>query len=145
MSVACYCDDCQEGSRQIEALPNGRPAQDPDGGTALVLYLKDRVTCSTGAPLLKALKIREKSPTNRVVATCCNSAMMLNFDNGLPWLSVYRARFQGDVPPAEARIQTKFKPEGTDIPNDVPSYATFPLKFPAKVVAAWIAKLLFAR
>jgi hypothetical protein len=31
-SVVCYCDDCQEGSRQIEALPNARPAQDPDGG-----------------------------------------------------------------------------------------------------------------
>jgi len=43
-SVVCYCDDCQEGSRQIEALPNARPVQDPDGGTAYVLYRKDRVT-----------------------------------------------------------------------------------------------------
>jgi hypothetical protein len=33
ISVVCYCDDCQEGARQIEALPNARPVRDPDGGT----------------------------------------------------------------------------------------------------------------
>src|SRR5260370_34280610 len=80
-SVVCYCDDCQEGSRQIEALPNARPVRDPDGGTAYSVYRKDRVKCSRGALLLKSHKIREKSATNRVIATCCNSAMFLNFDD----------------------------------------------------------------
>ncbi len=49
-------------------------------------------------PLLKGLKLKEKSATNRVVATCCNSAMVLNFDDGKPWVSVYRRRLAGDVP-----------------------------------------------
>ncbi len=44
-SAVCYCESCQEGSRQIEALPSGRPVCDPDGGTAMVLYRKDRVEC----------------------------------------------------------------------------------------------------
>ena len=88
--VICYCDDCQEGSRQIEALPNARPAQDPDGGTAYVVYRKDRLRCSRGASLLKGYKIRTISTTNRVIATCCNSAMFLNFDDGKHWVDAMR-------------------------------------------------------
>lgn len=142
LSVACYCDDCQAGALQIEALRNAGPVRDPDGGTAYLLYRKDRLKCAKGAQLLQGYKIREKSATNRVAATCCNSAMYINFDRGPHWVSVYRARFQGDVPPLQMRIWTKYKPEGSDIPNDVPSYATFPLKFIAKLVAARIAMLL---
>ena len=93
-SVACYCDDCQEGCRQIEALPNAHPVRDPDGGTAYVLYRKDRVECSRGAQFLQDYKIREKSATNRVVATCCNSAMFMNFDDSKHWVPVYRTRFR---------------------------------------------------
>jgi hypothetical protein len=142
VSVVCYCDDCQQGSRQIEALLNAHPVQDPDGGTAYIVYRKDRVKCSKGALFLKSHKIREKSATNRVVATCCNSAMFLNFDDGKHWVSMYRARFQGDVPPLQMRICTKFKPENGDVPRDVPAYAGFPVKFLAKLLAARIAMLL---
>lgn len=142
MGVACYCDDCQEGARQIEALPNACPVRDPDGGTAYLLYRKDRFKRSKGAQLLKGYKLREKSVTSRIVATCCNSAMFLEFDNGQHWVSLWRARFQGDVPPLQMRIQTKFKPENSDVPSDVPSYPTFPLKFVAKLVAARIAMML---
>jgi hypothetical protein len=141
-SVACYCDDCQEGSRRIEALPNARPVQDPDGGTAYVLYRKDRVKCSRGALLLKSYKITEKSATNRVVATCCNSAMFLNFDDGKHWVDVYRSRFKGDLPPVQMRICTKFQPANCAVPTDVPGYSRFPLKFLAKLLGARIAMLL---
>jgi hypothetical protein len=142
-SVVCYCEDCQEGSRQIEALPNARPVQDTDGGTAYILYRRDRVKSLKGALLLKSHKIREKSPTNRVVATCCNSAMFLNFDDGKHWVSMYCARFQGNIPPLQMRICTKFKPENGDVPSDVPSYSSFPLKFLAKLLAARIEMLLY--
>jgi len=140
-SVVCYCDDCQEGSRQIEALPDAGAARDSDGGTAYVLYRKDRVRCSRGAQLLQSYKITENSATNRLVATCCNSAMFLDFEKG-HWLSVYRARFQGDVPPLQMRIQTKSKPENNDVPSDLPSYPAFPLRFMAKLLAARIAMLV---
>lgn len=141
-SVACYCDDCQEGSRQIEALPNACPVQGPDGGTTYLLYRKDRVKCSRGAQFLQGYKIRGTSATNRVVATCCNSAMFLNFDSGRHWVSVYRVRLQGDVPPLQMRIFTKFKPDNSDVPGDVPSYSRVPLKLVAKLVAAKIAMAL---
>lgn len=140
--VVCYCDDCQAGSRQIEALLDALPVRDPDGGTAYVVYRKDRVKCSKGALLLKSHKIREKSATNRVVATCCNSAMILNFDDRKWWVDVYRSRFHGDVPPLQMRVCTKFKSDSSGVPSDVPSYRTFPLRFVAKQLAARIAMML---
>ena len=142
-SVVCYCDDCQEGSRQIEALPNARPVQDPDGGTEYILYRKDRVKCSRGAALLKSYKIREKSASSRVVASCCNSAMLLKFDDAKHWVSMYRARFQGEIPSLQMRICTKFKPENRQVAGDVPGYSRYPLKFVAKLLAARIAMLLY--
>src|ERR1700730_14034529 len=70
-SVVCYCDSCQEGSRQIEALTNAAPILGPDGGTAYILYRKDRVRYAKGGELLRGYTV-EGSTTSRVVATCCN-------------------------------------------------------------------------
>jgi hypothetical protein len=140
-STVCYCDSCQEGSRQIEALPNGRPVCDPDGGTAYVLYRKDRVEYPKESQLLWGYKLRDESSTNRVVATRCDSPMFLNFEKG-HWLSVYRTALRGDLPPLEMRVHTKSKPAGSDLPNDVPSYSGYSLKFMAKLFTAWIAMLL---
>lgn len=83
--AACYCRDCDAGARRIEALPNAGPVRDADGATSYVLYRKDRVRCSNGAQLLRGSKLNEKSITNRVIATCCNSAMFVNFDRGPHW------------------------------------------------------------
>jgi hypothetical protein len=141
MSVVCYCESCQEGSRQIEALPNGRPVCDSDGGTAYVLYRKDRIEHSKGSQLLRGYKLREESSTNRVVATCCDSPMFLSFEKG-HWLSVYRMALQGVLPPVEMRVHTKSSPTGSDLPDDVPNYPGYSLKFMAKLFAAWIAMLL---
>lgn len=140
-SAVCYCESCQEGSRQIEALPNGRPVCDPDGGTAYVLYRKDRVERSKGSRLLRGYKLTEGSTTNRVVATCCDSPMFLDFKGG-HWLSVYRTALRGDLPPVEMRVHTKSRRAGRDLPNDVPNYSGYSLKFMAKLFAAWIAMLL---
>jgi hypothetical protein len=141
-SAVCYCDDCQEGARLIEALPGAGPVQDRDGGTAYVLYRKDRVRWTKGSALLKSYKIRETSATNRVVAACCNSAMLLNFDDSKHWVDVYRARLCGDVPPLQMRVFTKFRPDNGDLVGEVPSYATFSPKFVMKLLAARIAMIL---
>ncbi len=140
--VACYCDDCQAGARQIEALANAPPVRDSDGGTAYLLYRKDRFRCSRGGELLQAFKIKDTSTTNRIVATCCNSGMFLHFDGGPHWVSVYRSRFLGKAPPLQMRIQTKFLPEAREWPTDTPTYKTYPVKFVGKLVAAKIAMML---
>ncbi|MBI3728927.1 MAG: hypothetical protein HY254_11425 [Burkholderiales bacterium] len=140
-SVVCYCDDCQEGSRQIEAIPDAGTVQDPDGGTAYLVYRKDRLGCVTGSQFLKNLKIRKTSTTNRVIATCCNSAMFLNFDDGKHWVDVYRSRCKGNLPPMQMRICTKFKPDSIKISDEVPSYSGYPFKFLLMLLAARIAML----
>ena len=141
-SNVCYCGDCQQGSRQIEALPNAGPVRDPDGGTAYIIYRRDRIECPKGASLLKSYKIRADSVTNRVVATCCSSAMFMNFDKGPYWVSAYRARFRGNLPPLQMRICTKSKSPGVVLSDDVPSYPGYPLRFVAKLLASGVGMLL---
>ena len=141
VSAACYCDDCQEGARQIEALPNAQPVLGPDGGTEYLLFRKDRIKCAKGDGQLRDHKLRSGSPTRRVVASCCNSAMFLDFRKG-HWLSVYRARFEAGAPPVQMRIQTKFRPENRGIPRDVPSYPKVPFTLIAKLLAARVAMAL---
>ena len=141
-SVSCYCDDCQEGARQIQSLPNAASIQDRDGGTAYLVYRKDRVRCLKGASLLRPLKIRENSATNRVIATCCNSALFLNFDDSKHWVDVYRSRCQGAVPPVQMRICTKFRPEGRTISTDVPAYSRYPISLLMKLIVAKAAMLI---
>jgi len=142
VSNVCYCADCQKGSRQIEALPGAGPVSDPDGGTAYILYRKDRIACAKGAALLKSYKIKDSSVTNRVVATCCNSAMLMNFDKGPFWVSAYRVRFRDELPPLQMRICTKSRPDGIVLPDDVPSHPGLPLRLMAKLLAAGAAMLL---
>jgi len=141
-SVVCYCDDCQEAGRQMEAMPHARPFRDPDGGTGYVVYRKDHLSVLKGAALLKKHKLDGKSPTNRVFASCCNSPMLLNFDDGKWWVDVYRARYLGNAPPVQMRVCTKFKSENANIPNDVPSYPAYPFRFVAKLLGARIAMLV---
>jgi hypothetical protein len=141
-SSVCYCDDCRKGAEQIEALPNAGTVRDPDGGAAYILYRKDRIACSKGAELLKSYKLKESSATNRVVAGCCNSAMFVNFDKGPHWVSAYRARFRGELPPLQFRICTKSKPDDTELPGDVPSYKGYAPGLIFKLLASRAAMLL---
>jgi hypothetical protein len=141
LCAVCYCDDCQAAARQIEALPHAGPVMDADGGSDFVLYRKDRYRCLKGAEQLKSHKLDAKSPTKRVYAACCNSALYLGFDDAKHWVSAYRGRFQGPVPPVQARIQTRFRPAAGALPSDAPSYAGFPPAMLFKVLGARIAML----
>ena len=99
ISATCYCNDCQNGAAQIEALPHAPAVRDPDGGSSYILYRKDRFECTDGAELLRSFKLKETSPTNRVAATCCNSALFMNFDRGPHWVSVYRSHVTANFRP----------------------------------------------
>ena len=139
MSAACYCDDCQEAARRIEALPGAKPMKGSDGGTEYLVYRKDRVRYTKGADLLQRHKLREGSPTNRWVASCCNSAMSLNFDDAKHWVDVYRMRVPGDKTPLQMRVCTRFKPEGAVLSPDVPQYPGYPFMFIARLIGARFA------
>jgi hypothetical protein len=78
-----------------------------------------------------------------MVATCCNSAMLLDFTKG-HWLTVYRKRFPSDAPPIEMRVMTRDRPQGAQVSDDVPNYGSHSGKFMWKLLCARIA-MLFGR
>jgi hypothetical protein len=141
LSAVCYCSDCQEGGHRIEALPNAARLRDLDGGTPYLTYRDDRFRCVSGGDLLAPYRLNANSPTRRMVATCCNTGMFLKFDPGF-WVSAYRRRYEGDLPPIEMRNQTRHRKSETAMPPDAPSYRAFPAKLFLKLMAARVAMII---
>jgi hypothetical protein len=135
---SCYCTSCQEAGRQFEQLASAPPVLDPDSGTGFILYRKDRVHCVIGQQYLEEHRLRPDSPTRRVIATCCNSPMFLDFTKG-HWLSMFRSRFLIDAPPLEMRVMTKERCGGVELTDDLPNYNGHSGKFMLKLIAAWVA------
>ncbi len=138
VTASCYCTSCQEAGRRFEALASAPAVLDPDGGSGFILYRKDRVQCVTGREHLEEHRLKPDSPTRRVVATCCNSAMFVDFTKG-HWLSMYRKRFPTGAPPLEMRLMTKERRAGVELADDLPNYRGYSGKFMLKLIAAWIA------
>ena len=136
--ASCYCASCQAAGRRIEQLVGAPPVLAADGGTDLVLYRKDRVRCGQGGERLEAHRLKPDSPTRRMVATCCNSAMFLDFTKG-HWLSVYRARIAEAVPPLKMRVMTADRREGVVLPDDAPNYPGHAGRFVGRLLGAWLA------
>lgn len=88
ITAECHCNSCRAGSQQLAALPLARPMTADNGGTPYVLYRKDRVRFPAGTALLRGYRLSEKAPTRRVVTTCCNTPVFVEFSGG-HWLSLY--------------------------------------------------------
>ena len=138
ISAVCYCQSCQRGGRLLQDLSGAPPVLGADGGTEYVLYRKDRVRLVQGAELLAEQRLVPESPTRRVRATCCQSAMFLDMTKG-HWLSIYRSRFRETAPPIEMRVMTKDRPAGGELAADVPSYAALSGKFMWRLLGARVA------
>ena len=103
----------------------------------MLTYRDDRFRCVSGADRLVAHKLSDQAPTRRMVASCCNSGMFLKFEPGF-WVSSYRARYSGELPPIEMRNQTRDRKAETEIPSDAPSFARFPMRLFARLIRARI-------
>lgn len=124
--LSCYCDDCQEAGRQLEAMPGAPRVKDDDGGTRLVLYRRDRYRVVRGEDRLLQHKLRAPSATHRVYTSCCHSALHLGFERGPHWVSFFTTRVEGEPPPLEVLVQTKFKPAGVPFAHEAPA-SSFPI------------------
>lgn len=142
LTAACHCDDCQAGGERLEALPGAWPIRDAAGGTYSALYRKDRYRVTRGAELLRADKLREGTPTNRMIASCCNCGMFVSYDSGPHWIAVYRPGFGEVAPTLEMRVNTRFAT--APVPDDVLGYKSFPPSFVVKLVVARVA-MMFGR
>jgi hypothetical protein len=96
------------------------------------------VQCVTGQEYLEEHRLKPDSPTRRVIATCCNSGMFVDFTKG-HWLTMYRNRFPADAPPLEMRVMTQDRRDGVALADDLPNYDGHSGKFMLRLIAAWIA------
>jgi hypothetical protein len=134
----CYCASCQEAGRRHHATRGADSILAEDGGTDYVLYRKDRVRCLQGGDLLEERRLKPDSPTRRMFARCCNTAMFVDFTKG-HWLTVYRGRLPNDIPPATMRVMTAERPQGVTLRDDMANYPGRSAKFMLKLLRAWIA------
>lgn len=139
VATACYCESCRKAGELFEALPGASPVLNDDGSTDFVLFRKDRLDCVHGSDRLREHRRTPASKTRRIVATCCNTPMFLEFTGG-HWLTLYRQRLnQQDRPPVQMRVMTRDRLPGVTIADDLPSYAGHSGKFMLKLIAAWAA------
>ena len=138
MRGICYCASCQEAGRLYRAEPGAEFGLADDGGSDYVLYRKDRVRCIQGGELLEERRLKPDSPTRRMYARCCNTAMFVDFTKG-HWLTVYRGRLPNNIPPPTMRVMTAERPEGVILPDDMANYPGRSGKFILKLLGAWMA------
>jgi hypothetical protein len=136
VSTECCCTSCREAGSILERLPSAPKLLEESGVTRFVLYRKDRVSCAKGAEELREHRLTPDSKTRRVVATCCNTAMFLDFTSG-HWISLYGRRWSSAERPAvEIRTMTSDLPKHVKLPGDVSSSQ---VRLIAKLIGAWVA------
>jgi hypothetical protein len=101
-------------------------------------YIERIECCVMGQEHLEEHRLKPDSPTRRVIATCCNSGMFLDFTKG-HWLAMYRNRFPAGAPPLEMRVMTQHRRDGVELADDLPNYDSHSGKFMLGLIAAWIA------
>lgn len=138
-SVECCCDSCREAGARMARLAGAPRVLNEHGGTGFVMQRKDRVAFVAGAEHLKQFRLAADSGTRRVLATCCNTPVFLEFKGG-HWLSLYAGLWRdGALPPLEMRTMTGDLADPSALPDDVPNHRRQSLRFFAKLMQAWIA------
>ena len=138
-SVECCCTSCREAGARLARLPGAVPVLSPFGATRFELHRKDRVRVLAGEDRLGEFRLTSGAKTRRVVATCCNTPVFLEFKGG-HWLSLYGSFWpDGTLPPLQMRTMTGELPVPSVLPDDVPNARSQSLSFFAKLLGAWIA------
>lgn len=140
IAAECHCDSCRTAGDRLEALPGATTHRAATGGVPFVMWRKDRVTIAAGEDALAEFRLSPSATTRRVVATCCNTPMFLDFKAG-HWVSLYALRWPEATRPApELRTMTKDLGEGrADLPHDIPNPPSHTTGFMLRLVGAWIA------
>ncbi|WP_283976464.1 hypothetical protein [Sinorhizobium sp. 7-81] len=139
ISTECHCKSCSDATRRLETLPVQAPIRTIHGGTRYVLYRKDLVSLLAGTENLREFRLGPNASTRRVLTSCCNTPIFLEFKGG-HWLSLYGDLWkQHELPPLELRTMTQDAPDRASVPDDVPSGALATAGFYGRLLVAWIS------
>ena len=138
MTVDCCCTSCRTAAAQLQALPGAPSILGPHGETRFAMQRKDRATLPAPAAMA-AHRLTATSKTRRVVATCCNTALFLEFQGG-HWISVYGSLWPtGTAPKAQMRTMARDLPDPGILPTDIPNSRSQSPRFIWNLLRAWIA------
>lgn len=138
-SVECCCTSCRKTSGRIQSLDGAPQILTEYGATPFVMYRKDRVSFVSGLDYLREVRLSPQAKTRRVVATCCNTPMFLEFSHG-HWLSIYAGLWPDKTrPPVEMRTMAIDLQPSMTLPDNVPNAKKQSFRFFTKLLGAWIA------
>ena len=136
MSVICHCTSCRTAGRAFDAVSPVAPIVDVGGGTAVVLWRKDRLKCVSGSDKLEPHRHSPMAPSRRMVASCCRTPIFGDFTKGF-WVSVYRDRAP-DAPKPNMRVMLSDLEPGAKVPDDgLPRFRNRPGSFLLKLLTTW--------
>ena len=139
LSVECLCTSCRTAADIIDTLPGAPPIRAATGGTRMQMYRKDRVRCTKGAANLREFRLNDTTKSRRVIATCCNTPMFLDFTQG-HWIDLYGTLWpKGTLPPLQMRTMTSDLDDPSTLPGDVPNLNSHSARFYIKLIGAWAA------
>lgn len=138
-SVECCCTSCRDAGNRMQALAGAPRTLTAYGATPFVMYRKDRLRVLSGQDNLKWFRLSPERSTKRVLATCCNTPVYLEFKGG-HWLSLYGVLWpEAVMPPATMRTMAVDQPQTVPLPGDIPNARKQSLGFFAKLFGAWVA------
>jgi hypothetical protein len=133
----CYCHSCRDAAERMAALPGASTVTGAFGSTHFVLYRKDRVRITRGEAWLRQFRLGPDAQTRRVIASCCNTPVLLEFKGG-HWVSLYGNLWHGQaLPIPDLRTQTADAPKGSIGDATVPEGPWETAKFYGKLLATW--------
>lgn len=139
LCAECHCNSCRRAAEVIEKISKSSRVRASNGGTPYVLYRKDRIHCTAGEENLKDFALGESAPTRRVIASCCNTPLFLEFKRG-HWVSLYASLWPASqVPAMDERTMTSDLADRSVLSDDLPNAKTQSLFFMTKLLKAWIA------
>lgn len=135
-TAECHCTSCRKAAERFFKTTR---VTAPNGGTQYALYRKDRVGFPDSLQGLRGHRLSEKAPTRRVVASCCNTPIFLEFQGG-HWLSLYASMWPIEKRPVmQIRTQTGDAPADAELDNSLPAGGLTTAGFYAKLLTAWMA------
>lgn len=135
----CHCNSCRAAGARLSTLQPKPAFLNDNGGTPYVLFRKDRVLWLQGTQQLREYRLSPDATTRRVVASCCNTPVFLEFESG-HWLSLYSSLWPANTRPTpQLRTMTSDLPAPASLPNDIPNSKTQSASFMLKLLGAWIA------
>lgn len=138
LSATCYCESCRTAGHGFERESGAPQTVNGSGGVDYCSYRKDRMKIAQGAEFLREYRLKPDSPTRRVVASCCNSPMFVDYTPG-HWLTIFRDRLTGTAPKSQMLLMIKDKPDDAALPSGIPAYRTMPPGLMFRLIASWAA------